>query len=113
MKCLHQLPIEISGKTSKPLSVFELRHQIWSGHGSQNKTSEHIWQPEKGLVISSYPFLLSFTNSIKMKLNFQRIFDNPLSEFLLKEFLGWIGYVSSYLPKLESMYSELPIQLQI
>ena len=36
-----------------------------------------------------------------MKLNFQRIFDNPLSKFLSREFLEWIGYVSSYLPKLE------------
>ena len=36
-----------------------------------------------------------------MKLNFQRIFDNPLSKTLSKEFLKCIGYVSSYLPKLE------------
>ena len=36
-----------------------------------------------------------------MKLNFQRIFDNPFSKFLSKEFLGWIGYVSSYLPNLD------------
>ena len=51
---------------------------------------------------SPYSFLI--TNSIKMldlKLNIQRMFDNPFSKFLSKEFLGWIGYVSSYLPKLE------------
>ena len=36
-----------------------------------------------------------------MKLNFQRIVDNPLSKLLSKEFLGWIGYVSNYLSKLE------------
>ena len=36
-----------------------------------------------------------------MKLIFQSIFDNPLSKFHSKEFLGWIGYVSSYLPNLE------------
>ena len=36
-----------------------------------------------------------------MKLNFQRIFDNPFSKFLSKEFLGWICYVSSYLPNLD------------
>ena len=51
---------------------------------------------------SSYSFLT--TNFIKMldlKLNIQRMFDNPFSKFLSKEFLGWIGYVSSYLPKLE------------
>ena len=36
-----------------------------------------------------------------MKSNFQGIFDNPLSKFLSKEFLRWIGYVSSNLPKLE------------
>ena len=36
-----------------------------------------------------------------MKLNFQRIVGNPLSKLLSKEFLGWIGYVSNYLPKLE------------
>ena len=64
------------------------------------KTSEHILQSEKGLVVSSYPFILPVTNSIEMKLTFQRIFDIPLSEFLPKEFVRWIGYVSSYLPKL-------------
>ena len=51
---------------------------------------------------SPYSFLI--TNSIKMldlKLNIQRMFDNPFSKFLSKEFLGWIGCVSSYLPKLE------------
>ena len=36
-----------------------------------------------------------------MKLNFQRNFDTLLSKFLSKEFLGWIGYVSSFLPKLD------------
>ena len=36
-----------------------------------------------------------------MKLNFQRTFDNHLSKFLSKEFLGCIGYISRYLPKLE------------
>ena len=64
------------------------------------KTFDHIWQPKKGLIISSYAFFLPITNSIKMRLNFQ-IFDNPFSKFLSKEFLGWIGCVSSYLPKLE------------
>ena len=36
---LHKLPIAISGKTPKPkpLSVFELRHQKWTGFGPQNK----------------------------------------------------------------------------
>ena len=34
-----------------------------------------------------------------MKLNFQKIFGQPLSKFISKEFLGWTGYVSSYLPK--------------
>ena len=51
---------------------------------------------------SPYSFLI--TNSIKMldlKLNIQRMFDNPFSKFLSKEFLGWIGYVCSSLPKLE------------
>ena len=82
---LHKFPIAISGKTPKPLRVFDLRHQKWSGYGPQNKrTSEHIWQPEKGLVISSYPFLLPTTNSIKMKLNFWMIFDNHLSKFFSK-----------------------------
>ena len=36
-----------------------------------------------------------------MKLNFRRVFDNPISKFLSKEFLGWIGYVFSSLPKVE------------
>ena len=36
-----------------------------------------------------------------MKLNFQRTFDNHLSKFLSKEFLGCIGYIPRYLPKLE------------
>ena len=36
-----------------------------------------------------------------MKLNFQKIFGQPLSKFISKEFLGSIGYVSSYLPKLQ------------
>ena len=36
-----------------------------------------------------------------MKLNFQRIFDNPLFKFLSKEFLECIGYISSYSPKLQ------------
>ena len=46
MACINYLP--------KHLSVFELRRQIWSGYGPQNKkTSGHIWQPERGLVISS------------------------------------------------------------
>ena len=36
-----------------------------------------------------------------MKLNFQRIFDNLNSTFFSKDFLGWIGYVSSYLPTLK------------
>ena len=70
-------------------------------HKKKKKTFEHIWQLEKGLVISSYLFLLPITNSINIKLNFQRIFDNPLSKFLSKEFLGCIGYISRYLSKLE------------
>ena len=99
---LLKLPIPFSWKTPKSLSVFELRHQKWLGYGPQNKkTSKYIWQPETGLVISSCPFFLPTINSIKMKLNFQRIFDNPFSKFHSKEFLEWIGYVSSFLPKLE------------
>ena len=65
------------------------------------KIFEHIWQPGEGLVISSQPFLLPIRNSIKMKLNFQRIFDNPLSKLPSRDILGQIGYVSSYLPQLE------------
>ena len=38
---------------------------------------------------------------LNLKLNIQMMLDNPFSKFLSKEFLGWIGYVSSYLPKLE------------
>ena len=72
----------ISRKTPKPLSVLELTHQKWSGDRPQNKkTSEHIWKPEKGLVISSWAFLFPITNSIKMKLNFQKIFYNSLSKY--------------------------------
>ena len=51
--------------------------------------------------LSSQTFLLPISNSIKTKLNFRRIFDNPLFKFLSKEFLGCIGYISCYLPKLE------------
>ena len=90
---LNKSRIAIYGKSLKPLLVFELRHQIWSGYGPQNKkASEHTWQPEKGLVISSYPFCF---------LNFQNIFDNHISKFLSKEFLGCIDYIFSYLPKLQ------------
>ena len=66
-----KLPIAISAKTKKPLSEFEIRHQKWSGYRLQNKkTSEHIWQLEKGLVISCYPFLLPITNSIEIEVKF-------------------------------------------
>ena len=48
---LHKFPIATSQKSPKPLSVFELRHQKWSGCRTQNKKpSEHIWKPEKALV---------------------------------------------------------------
>ena len=36
----HKLPIAISGKAPKPLSVFEFGHQKWLGYG---KASEYIW----------------------------------------------------------------------
>ena len=37
-----------------------------------------------------------------MKLNFQRIFDNLIFKYpISKTFLEYIGYISSYLPKLE------------
>ena len=64
------------------------------------KTSEHILQSEKGLVVNSHSFFSPVINSMEMKLTFQRIFHIPLSEFLPKEFVRWIGFVSSYLPKL-------------
>ena len=66
----------------------------------KTKTSEHIWQPEKRLLTISSPFLVPTTNSIKMKLNFQRTFDNSLSKFLSKEVLACIGYIFRYLPNL-------------
>lgn len=70
-KVLHKLAIVVSLKTPKSLSAFELRRQKSSGNGPQNeKTSEHVWQSEKGLVISSWSFLLPIKNSTKIKLNF-------------------------------------------
>ena len=51
----------------------------------EKKTPEHIWQPEKFLVITSWPFLLPITNFLIMKSNFQSIFDN--SHFLQNNFL--------------------------
>ena len=39
------------------LNLFGLKHQKWSGDGSLRKIFEHIWQPENGLVTSSWLFL--------------------------------------------------------
>ena len=51
---LHKLPIAISGKTPKPLSVFELRRQNDQVmEYNIKKSSEHVWEPEKWMVISS------------------------------------------------------------
>ena len=41
-------------------------------------------------------------NNINKKLDFQKIFDKPLANYLIsKEFFECIGYISSYLPKSE------------
>ena len=53
---LHKLPITISEKTPKPLSVFSWRHE------NGEIMDQYIWQLEKGLIISSLPFLLRITN---------------------------------------------------
>ena len=37
----------------------------------------------------------------KHGVNFQRIFDNPLSKFISNKFFECIGYISCYLPELE------------
>ena len=47
----------------------------------KKQTSGHIWKPENGLVIISLLLLLPITNSINIKLNFQRSFDNPVSKY--------------------------------
>ena len=42
-----------------------------------------------------------FNDYLRIILDYLRIFDNPLSKiFFRKEFLERIGYISSYLPKL-------------
>ena len=78
---LHKLPIAISGKTYFSLWIKASKMIRWWSF-------EYIWQPEKGLVVSSWPFLLPITNSIKLKSNFQRISDNPLSKY--SNFFAWI-----------------------
>ena len=40
---LHILPVAISGKTLKAFTVFELRHQKWSGYGLQHKKNFWIY----------------------------------------------------------------------
>ena len=38
----------------------------------------------------------------KKKIDFEKIFDKPIEEYLIsKEFLEFIGYICSYLPKSE------------
>ena len=101
----------ISGITQKALRI-KVKHEIWPGDRSiQKETYEYIWQIKKGLVSSFRP-LLFFSNNfhkrrlglkIKMKLDFLRIlwgFSFILSNF--QEFLNCIGYILSYLPKLNS-----------
>ena len=108
---LHKLPIVISGITQKALRI-KVKHEIWPGDRSiQKETYEYIWQIKKRLVTSFRP-LLFFSNNfhkrrlglkIKMKLDFLRIlwgFSFILSNF--QEFLNCIGYILSYLPKLNS-----------
>ena len=69
---LHKLSIVIFRK--KKQNHFELRHQKWSGDGAQNKTFKHIWLPEKGLIISSWPILFFITNFMKKELKFSEDF---------------------------------------
>ena len=52
-------------------------------------------------------YLNLLSNLKKMKLNFERIVDNPLSKYSIsKRFLECIGYIPRYLPN-------LPFQLQV
>ena len=71
----------------------------------RKKSSEYIWQPEKGLILG----LFCFNNDIhkkrlgskaKMELEFLRIFrECSFKRYLFKGVIGWIGCISGYLPK--------------
>ena len=84
---------------------------------SHLKNSKHIWQRHKGLVISSWPFLLLIANSMKIKLNFQRIYDNTLSKLFhfQKNFLDARNFLTIFpaIYQSSSMHSGLALQLQI
>ena len=63
---------------------------------------QHVLQPKETLMTSVRPLLFFIIKSIKrewvqkekIKLNFERFFDNPLSKYLIfKCFFAWIGFI--------------------
>lgn len=75
----------------------------------KEKTSKQNWQPDKRLVTRSKPFLLFMIIFVKRdwvrrqkgSKNFLGIFWYSSFQNITwtKDFLEWIGYISSYLPK--------------
>ena len=66
---MHKLPIEISGKSPKPLSVFELRHQKWSCYGPQNKKTHTYEEGGAHLINSLWLLLMNMKNNYLLKKN--------------------------------------------
>ena len=93
---LHKLPIVISGKTPKTLSIIWIKaSKIVRWWITNKKSFEHIWQPEKRMVISFYHILLPITNSIKMKLNVYKIFNNTYSKFhICLKRISWLHWIN-------------------
>lgn len=88
---LRELPIVIFGEKTKNT----LNYGIKNGQlmDCKMKSFEHIWQLEKGLVISSWTILLLITNSIKqIKLDIEKIFDNFLSKYPISNRISWLRW---------------------
>ena len=107
-------PIAIFGKTQYPPWNKASKIARWQ-NTNEGKTSEHVWQPEKGLVNSSkFCFHKNFSYlrldlKIEIKFVFFTVLIIPFQNISIsKNFIKSIGYIFSYLSKLHSFPKLVP-----